>query len=98
MFSRNKAKLKSAFFAADSISTIASSMHINGDVEAIHDMRIDGHIAGHVYCKARVVLGDSGSIEGDLHAENADVFGKVHGNIYTKDLLCLKSKSVVNGD
>ena len=98
MFSAKKSKFKSAFFPAESVSTVASSMHINGDVEASHDMRIDGTIAGHVFCKGRVVLGDTGRIEGDLHAENADVFGRVNGNIYTKELLCLKSKSLVNGD
>jgi len=97
---RNKTKSESkyGFFPADSIGTISSSMRISGDVEAEHDMRIDGKIYGNVYCKAKVVLGPSGSIEGDLHAQNADIFGAVTGNITAKDVLCLKSKCSINGN
>src|ERR1700761_2978305 len=93
-----KEKSRFAAFAADSVSIVAEGMKINGDIEAEHDMRIDGTISGHVFCKAKVVLGKNGCIEGDLHAANADVLGKVTGSIIVKDLLCLKSQSVVNGD
>ncbi len=80
------------------VSTIAAGTTINGDMESDSDMRIDGNIIGNVYCKAKIVLGESGIIQGDLHASNADLFGTVNGNVITKDLLCLKSKSTVNGN
>ncbi len=80
------------------VSTIASGTTINGDMESDSDMRIDGNIIGNVYCKAKIVLGESGIIQGDLHAANADLFGTVNGNVISKDLLCLKSKSTVNGN
>lgn len=99
MFSKEKDKAKNKFsFAADSISTVAASMKVVGDVEADHDMRIDGHVVGNIYCKARVVLGESGHIEGDLHAANADIFGFINGNIITNETLCMKSKSTVTGN
>jgi len=100
MFSRNKNKSESkyGFFPADSISTVAGSMRMTGDIEADHDMRIDGKIYGNVYCKAKVVLGPTGIVEGDLHAMNADIFGSVIGNMEIKDMLCLKSKSNVSGN
>ena len=99
MFSKEKEKGKSKFsFAADSISTVANSMKVVGDVEADHDMRIDGHIVGNIYCKARVVLGESGHIEGDLHAINADIFGIINGNVHIDDTLCMKSKSTIDGN
>ncbi len=101
MFSkeRENEKGKSKFsFAADSISTVANSMKIVGDIEADHDMRIDGHVVGNIYCKARVVLGESGQVEGDLHAINADIFGIITGNIQTDDMCCMKAKSTVNGN
>lgn len=80
------------------VSTIAAGTTINGDMESDSDMRIDGNIIGNVYCKAKIVLGESGIIQGDLHAANADLFGTVNGNVISKDLLCLKSKSTVNGN
>src|SRR5690242_4310680 len=99
MFAKEKEKGKNKFsFAADSISTVAATMKIVGDIEADHDMRIDGHVVGNIFCKARVVLGESAHVEGDLHAINADVFGIVSGNVQTDDMLCLKPKSTVLGN
>lgn len=83
---------------AGAVSTIATGTTLNGDIESEADMRIDGNIIGNVYCKAKIVLGESGIVQGDMHAANADVFGTVNGNIVSKDLLCLKAKSTVNGN
>lgn len=83
---------------AGAVSTIATGTTINGDIESEADMRIDGNIIGNVYCKAKIVLGESGIVQGNMHATNADVFGTVNGDVITKDLLCLKSKCTVNGD
>lgn len=83
---------------AGAVSTIAMGTTINGDMESDSDMRIDGNIIGNVYCKAKIVLGESGIIQGNLKAVNADLFGTVNGNVNAGDLLCLKSKSTVNGD
>ncbi len=93
-----KNNIKSSFFPADSLSMLANNMHIIGDVEATHDMRIDCHIDGNVRCKAKVVIGPAAVLNGDLHAENADIFGTVTGNIYTSGLLSLRSKCHINGD
>lgn len=100
MFTKNRDKhgARSEKSAAGSVSMIAMGTTVNGDIESEADMRIDGNIIGHVYCKARVVLGESGIVQGDLHALNADVFGTVNGNVTTKDMLCLKSKSTINGN
>lgn len=81
-----------------SVSTIAAGTTVNGDIESDSDMRIDGNIIGNVYCKSKIVLGESGIVQGDVHAQNADVFGTVNGNVISKDLLCLKPKCTVNGD
>lgn len=87
-----------AIHATGSVTTIAVGTTLNGDLESDSDMRIDGNIIGNVFCKAKVVLGESGIIQGDLHATNADVFGTVNGNVTAKDLACLKAKSTVNGN
>ena len=80
------------------VSTIATGTTLNGDIESEADMRIDGNIIGNVYCKAKIVLGESGIVQGNMHATNADIFGTVNGDVIAKDLLCLKSKCTVNGD
>lgn len=83
---------------AGAVSTIATGTTVNGDMESDSDMRIDGNIIGNVYCKSKIVLGESGIIQGDLHAANADILGTVNGNVIAKDLLCLKAKCTVNGN
>ncbi len=80
------------------VSTIAQGTTLNGDIESDSNMRIDGNIIGNVYCKARVVLGESGIVQGNVTAENLDVLGTVNGDVVTNDLTCLKAKSTVNGD
>ncbi|OSZ82497.1 hypothetical protein CAP35_04295 [Chitinophagaceae bacterium IBVUCB1] len=94
----NKNKQNGQDYPNSAVTMIAQGTTVNGDIESDADMRIDGNIIGHVYCKARVVLGESGIVQGDLHAANADVFGTVNGNVNAKDTLCLKSKSTINGN
>jgi cytoskeletal protein CcmA (bactofilin family) len=43
-------------------------------------------------------LGSSGVVEGDLNGNQADVVGKVSGNIRAKELLQLRGDAVVNGN
>lgn len=95
---KNTNNARSSSHAAGSISTVAEGTTVNGDIESDSDMRIDGNIVGNVYCKAKVVLGPTAIVQGDLHAENVDVFGTVNGNITTKDLSCLKQNSTINGN
>lgn len=95
---KNTNNARSSSNTAGSISTVAEGTTINGDIESDSDMRIDGNIVGNVYCKAKVVLGASAIVQGDLHAENVDVFGTVNGNINTKDLSCLKANCTINGN
>lgn len=100
MFTKDKRNSngKKADYPVGSVTTIAHGTKINGDIESDNDMRIDGTVTGNIICKAKVVLGESGHIEGDLNAAAADVFGTVNGHVATKDLLCLKTKCVINGD
>ena len=100
MFVKKNSKNKSRSYtpSGGSVTTIAQGTTLNGDIESDSDMRIDGNIIGNVSCNAKVVLGPSAIVQGDLHALNADIFGTVNGNVIAKDLSCLKAKSTVNGN
>ena len=43
-------------------------------------------------------LGQTGNVEGDINAQNADISGIVKGNIYVGKLLTLKASCKVYGD
>ena len=53
---------------------------------------------GNIQSGARIVIGVNGVVEGNITGNQADVVGKVTGNIRTKDLLQLRGESVVKGN
>ena len=77
---------------------ISAGTTVKGDLNSNHDLRIDGTIIGNVSSTAKIVIGASGSVEGDISGNQADIVGKVSGNIKTKDLLQLRGDCVVNGN
>jgi cytoskeletal protein CcmA (bactofilin family) len=77
---------------------ISAGTTLKGDISSNNDLRIDGNIIGNVSSAAKIVIGASGSVEGDISGNQADIVGKVSGNIKTKDLLQLRGDCVINGN
>jgi cytoskeletal protein CcmA (bactofilin family) len=77
---------------------ISAGTTLKGDISSNSDLRIDGTIVGNVTSSSKIVIGASGSIEGDIFGNQADIVGKVSGNIKTKDLLQLRGDCIVNGN
>ncbi|MBR1992468.1 MAG: polymer-forming cytoskeletal protein [Bacteroidales bacterium] len=83
---------------APEINTIAAGTKIEGNVTTTSDCRIDGIIKGNIECKAKVVIGPNGILEGDIVCESAEIEGKVKANISATDLISLRSTAVLAGD
>ena len=77
---------------------ISAGTTLKGDISSKNDLRIDGTIIGNISSTAKIVIGSSGVVEGDLNGNQADVVGKVSGNIKAKELLQLRGDAVVNGN
>jgi cytoskeletal protein CcmA (bactofilin family) len=77
---------------------ISAGTSLKGDISSSSDLRIDGTIIGNVSSSSKIVIGASGNVEGDLSGNQADIVGKVSGNIKTKDLLQLRGDCIVNGN
>ena len=77
---------------------ISSGTTLKGDISSNSDLRIDGTIIGNIHSSAKIVIGASGVVEGDLAGAQADIVGKVSGNVRAKDLLQLRGECVVNGN
>lgn len=71
---------------------------ITGDLNSDGDMRLDGAVKGYISSKARLVLGPTSRVDGDIKAANLEVSGEVHGNIFVSELLTVKSTAKINGD
>lgn len=84
--------------APPSANLIQSGTLITGDIESNGNIRIDGTLKGTVIAGGKVILGSTGTVEGEINCINADIEGRVNGLINVKELLSLKSTAVVNGD
>jgi cytoskeletal protein CcmA (bactofilin family) len=51
-----------------------------------------------VYSSSKIIVGPSGFVEGNIEGANADITGKVTGNITVKELLQLRGESNVQGN
>jgi cytoskeletal protein CcmA (bactofilin family) len=83
---------------AGSINIVGLGTEIKGDLITKGDIRIDGKITGDVKSKAKVVVGQTGEIIGNINAESAEVSGKVSGDITTTEILFLKEPALVSGN
>ena len=82
----------------NSISRISAGTVIKGEILSPYDIRIDGTFEGRVQTKGRVVIGESAFVKGDVICENADLWGKVEGNLYVKDTLSLMEGCSMEGN
>lgn len=99
MFKGNQSG-KEARGAGDSgaINTIVAGTVIEGNVVLQGSIRFDGHLKGTLESKGRVVIGNSGVIEGNIFCNDADIAGKVKGNITSTELTRLAAGSSIIGD
>ena len=77
---------------------ISSGTTLKGDLSSNSDLRIDGTVIGNINSSAKVVIGANGVVEGDIMGAQADIVGKVSGNIRAKDLLQLRGECLVSGN
>jgi cytoskeletal protein CcmA (bactofilin family) len=60
-------------------------------------LRIDGEFHGSIDMDGHIILGKTGVISGDIHAESALFAGKYHGNLQIRNTLHITSTAVLNG-
>jgi cytoskeletal protein CcmA (bactofilin family) len=81
-----------------SINLVGTGTVIKGEVNSTGDIRIDGTLTGQVKCKGKIVVGNTGVLEGEVFCQNADFSGKIKGKIEVTELLTLKSSARFYGD
>ena len=68
------------------VNIIGTGTSISGEVFCDGDIRIDGMVKGTITSKAKIVIGNTGSVDGDIICENADISGKIFGSVTTLQL------------
>lgn len=80
------------------INQISNGTSIKGDVVSDGDMVVDGTIVGNLMVKGKLSVGESGYINGTISAQNAEIAGKVEGNVRVNNLLAMLRSCDVKGD
>lgn len=82
----------------NSVSRISTGTRITGDLSSSNDLRIDGKFEGRIISKGRIVIGETAEVSGEIVCSNADIWGRLKGDIYVKDTLSLKKGSKADGN
>ena len=98
MFNKEKNLSFAEKGTSNSATLISSGTILRGNVKSENDLRIDGTIHGNVISSAKIVVGPTGFVEGNIEGVNADITGRVKGNISVKELLQLREKSNLEGN
>lgn len=77
---------------------IASGTQIIGNIITSGDIRVDGDVTGILICKGKLVIGESGSIKGDIRCVNAEILGDHEGNLQVNGFLSVKATAKIKGD
>lgn len=80
------------------INLVGTGTVIKGEINSKGDIRVDGKVIGQMRSEGKIVIGNSGIVEGDIFCVNADFSGKVIGKADVKELLTLKASAVFLGD
>ncbi len=77
---------------------IANGTSVVGDITSEGDFRIEGLVNGTIKAKGRIVVGESGRVEGEITCGDADICGTVTGKIEVLNHTVLKATARVSGD
>ena len=85
-------------FSGMAHNALTAETTIVGKIVSQKDIRIDGTLEGRLECQGKVVIGETGQVIGDIVAVNAEVVGRITGNVMVAEMLVLKATSSLEGD
>ncbi len=100
MFGHNAKEEKSdqAVNSGHTVNILGEGTSIEGNIKTDSDLRIDGFVKGSINSQAKIVVGKSGKIEGDISCINADISGYIKGEVKVQEMLFMKNTAVIEGD
>ncbi len=82
----------------EQVTIIGTGVVIEGKLASTGDVRIDGNVKGDIKAEGNVTVGESGGVDGQIHADIITLGGKVTGSVNAKDKLVLEAKASLKGD
>jgi cytoskeletal protein CcmA (bactofilin family) len=82
----------------NAFNTLVTGTVVEGTVKSEKDIRIEGSVKGTLHCDAKLVIGPTGYIEGEVRCASAVIEGRFEGSIFVADLLNVRESATVNGE
>jgi len=71
---------------------------VQGGIEATIPGRIDGSVKGDVRTEGLLIIGQEGSVRGNVYATDLVAYGKIYGDIYISNKAVISNVAYVKGD
>jgi cytoskeletal protein CcmA (bactofilin family) len=84
--------------AGSSLTLIAKTSHVEGEIKGAGDVRIEGTLNGKLDCSSSVTVAEGGTVDAELRAETISISGKVRGDIQARQKIELTPTAEVEGD
>jgi cytoskeletal protein CcmA (bactofilin family) len=79
-------------------SGIGPGISVVGNIKAKENFRVEGFIEGNVEVEGLLLIGNSGSVKGEVKASEVVIEGAVEGNITSDKRLELRLSGKIKGD
>lgn len=83
---------------SNGLNTLVKGSAMEGTLKCESDLRVDGSIKGKLICKAKLIIGPTGTIEGEVNCQNAVIEGRFSGTLRVSELLNIRETATVDGD
>ena len=80
------------------VSRISSGTEVKGSLVSQSDIRVDGVFEGDLITSGKLVIGEGSIIRGNVMCSNADIWGKMEGELTVGDTVSFKSNSSFAGN
>ena len=82
----------------NAFNTLVTGTVVEGIVKSEKDIRIEGSVKGKLHCDAKLVIGPTGFIEGEVRCASAVIEGRFEGTIFITDLLNVRESASISGE
>ncbi len=82
----------------DVVSIIGPGMKLVGDCTSDGTIRVEGRVEGSVQAAKSVVVGQNGTVHGDISTQDAIIAGRVEGSIKAESRVELQASCQVEGN
>ncbi|MBD3291179.1 hypothetical protein GF337_20425 [candidate division KSB1 bacterium] len=79
-------------------TVVLNGIYFSGDIKGAHDIYLNGEFEGTIELSARLYVGQTGKLQGEVKAENIIIEGEVKGTLEAEEKMEVRDGGICNGD